>query len=275
MPARIISVTNQKGGVGKTTTAVNVAAGLASYHQKRVLLVDFDPQGHATLALGHEPGQANEVPFSQVLAAKARPDDPDQQPQAAQCVVATAVDRLFLIPGDKNLSLTLQPSRFAVLSRALAPLLPALDFVLVDTPPGLNPITTNALFAAHWALVPCQQAIFSLDGLADLLEMIDEVSHVRRDVDPARFYRILLTMVDGRLKHSPEYATRELEPYQDRLFATKIRRNDALNQAQAAGLPIFHFDATSPGAKDYYDLIQEVLAYESAITPATAQPVSQ
>ena len=281
MPARIISVTNQKGGVGKTTTAVNVAVALAEYHGKRVLLVDFDPQGHATLALGHEPGQAGELPFSHVLSPRSRPDAasvgdtrPSEAEQVAQCVVATKVNNLYLIPGDKKLSVSLEAHRFFALSTVLKHLAPSLDFILIDTPPGLN-LTIHALYAAHWALVPCQQAIFSLDGLADLLQMIDELSHTRPDVQPERFYRILLTMVDGRLKHSPEYAARELQPYQDRVLATKIRRTDTLNQAQAAGVSIFHFDVNSPGAQDYFELTKELLAYEVASTPAAAQPVGQ
>ncbi len=270
MPATIIAITNQKGGVGKTTTAVNLSAGLAAYHGKQVLLVDFDPQTHATIGLGIRPGQSGEVPFSDILS---RVGGGGPAPDVSPCIVPTSVPNLSLIPGDRRIPVALPAHRPATLAKALENLTTKPDFIVIDTPPGLNIITTNALFAAHWALVPCQLGIYSLEGLADLLEMVDEFANLRRDVDPTRFCRILLTMVDSRLKRSTEYVTKELEPYQDRILQTKIRRNDALNQAQAAGLSIFHFDANSYGALDYYQLIQEVLVYEQARTPA--QPALQ
>jgi chromosome partitioning protein len=263
--ATSIAITNQKGGVGKTTTAVNLAVSLAGYFNKSVLLVDFDPQTHASIGLGIRPGQSGELPFSEVLSRLAGPSG-GPVPDVSACVVTTRVPNLSLIPGDRRLPVALPVHRPDTLAKALENLATKPDFTIIDTPPGLNIITTNALFAAHWALVPCQLGIYSLEGLADLLEMVDEFANIRRDVDPKKFCRILLTMVDARLKRSTEYVTKELEPYQDRLLQTKIRRNDALNQAQAAGLSIFHFDPSSYGAEDYYALTSEVLQYEEART---------
>jgi len=254
-----ICITNQKGGVGKTTTAVNVAAALAGYFEKRVLLIDFDTQCNATRAFGYDSGSGGEVRLGHLLEMA---EDGQTNLPIEKAILPVEVPLLDLLPGQKRLAKYLPDHRPDLLAAVLGGLSSRPDFTIIDCPPGLNLLTTNAIFASDWAIVPCEHAVFSLEGLADLLAMLEQLASAKRDFDPTNFYRILLTKVNPARKRSTEYVVQELTPYKDKLFRTVIRENDSLNQAHAAGKPVFLYDSSSVGAMCYHALTRELLDYE-------------
>lgn len=247
---RTIAVINQKGGVGKTTTSINLAAGLARRGQQ-VLLIDLDPQAHSTIGLGIEPG-SYQLAMHNVLL---------DQRDIREIILTTPVANLFLAPSHIRLDkaehqLTPELFRESILHRALRGL--PYDFVVIDCRPTLGTLTINALYASDLIIVPCEVGRYALDGFADLMETIDKV----KNCDAAtkeQFIRILLTRFDARNKLSNEWVLEQLAPYKRLLFRTIIRKNEALNQAHMAQEPIFTFKADSPGAHDYEQLTQELL----------------
>lgn len=259
MAMTVITVTNQKGGVGKTTTATNLAAGLARAG-KQVLLVDFDPQYHATTGLGIEQS-AGELALSAVFLQR--------DVALHRVTVDTYIPNLMLAPGDPTLEQVVKTP--VSLANALTPYADQIDYCVIDTPPNLGLVTLNALFAASslprgWILVPVQLGRYAIEGFAKLLTTLDEFSSFRQTRSGGgggeTFYRILLTMVDTRVKRSREYVLGELAPYRDKILATQIRRNEALNMAQSYGKAIFDFDPAAHGAADYTALCAEILAME-------------
>jgi len=260
MAMTVITVTNQKGGVGKTTTATNLAAGLARAG-KQVLLVDFDPQYHATTGLGLEQG-SGELALSAVFLQR--------DVGLHRVTIDTYIPNLTLAPGDPTLEQVVKTP--VSLANALAPYAEQIDYCVIDTPPNLGLVTLNALFAASslprgWILVPVQLGRYAIEGFAKLLTTLDEFSNFREGRGGGgggseTFYRILLTMVDTRVKRSREYVLGELAPYRDKILATQIRRNEALNMAQSYGKAIFDFDPGAHGAADYTALCAEILAME-------------
>lgn len=246
----MIAITNQKGGVGKTTTAINFSCGL-SRKGKRVLLVDLDPQAHATIGLGVEPGSF-QLAIHDVLVNKRG---------IGEVVLSTRFEGLFLAPSHIRLDraeqqLIPEMYRESILQRAMEGL--DFDFIVIDCRPTLGILTVNALKACDFIIVPCEIARYSLEGFADLMDTIATVKSAD-GFEVERQVRILLTKYDSRKSVSIEWVMQQLEPFRDMVFETRIRQNEALNQAHMAMEPIFQFKPNSFGAEDYRQLTEEFL----------------
>ena len=241
----ILSFSTHKGGTGKTTSSINLAAGLAREGQK-TLLVDMDPQGHSTLGLGVELTY-DEPNIADVLK--------DRGCLFQAILRDTHVSNLMLAPSNIRLasvaeSLYAKVKREERLQRALA----ALQEIVIDCPPALGVLTANALGASDIIIIPCQMGARAFDGLEDLLDLM----RVLKDEDFVHWW-ILLTMIDPRKRVTQEIFEELLRPYQKRVLTTKIFATEALNQAQIAMQDIFRFDAKGRGAQNYEDLTQEIL----------------
>ena len=252
-PARIIAVANQKGGVGKSTTAVSLGASLAELGH-RVLVVDLDPQGNASTGLGIRHEQ-REVTVYDVLA--------DEAP-IEQAIVPTPIDNLFAIPSTIDLAgaeieLVSQFSRELRLKKAIEPLKhDAYDYVFLDCPPSLGLLTVNALAAAEELIVPIQCEYYALEGLGQLLR---NVRLVQQNVNTGlRLTGIVMTMYDPRTKLSEQVVAEVRRYFGDRVYQTVIPRTVRLSEAPGFGQPINVYDPTSKGAKSYRDLAREVAA---------------
>ena len=247
MTQKIIAVVNQKGGVGKTTTAINVAAQLAASGQS-VLLVDLDPQGNATSGLGISKEQA--VTMYEVLCEAA---------QLATAVQETNVAKLFVLPSNSNLAgaevtLVSQANREFALSQALQSA--SFDVVLIDCPPSLGLLTINALTAANFVLIPVQAEYYALEGLSQLLNTIQAVKH---STNPQlELLGIALTMYDKRTSLGEQVRDEVQKYFGDKLFKTLIPRNIRLAEAPSYGRTIFEHDRWSKGARSYKALAREV-----------------
>ena len=256
--SRIVTVTNQKGGVGKTTTAINLAASLALAEQ-RVLLVDMDPQANLTSGVGL---RAQHGPAGTIYEALtgATPVDPDG------VILPTQVDNLFAVPADRQLTgaeieLVGLPEREYRLKRFLDPLRGRFDRIFIDCPPSLGLLTLNALVAADAVLIPLHCEYFALEGLADLVATL---KRVRASLNPALdIDGVLLTMHDERTNLGQQVARDVREFFQEKVFRTVIPRNIRLGEAPSHGKPVILYDARSRGAEAYLTLAREVLARAS------------
>jgi chromosome partitioning protein len=252
-PARIIALCNQKGGVGKTTTTINLGASLAELG-RRVLLVDFDPQGALSVGLGIHPHQLDRTAYNLLMEREVTIDD---------VVMKTGVTGVDLLPSNIDLSaaevqLVGEVAREQTLARALAPIVPDYDFVLVDCQPSLGLLTVNALTAADGVLIPLECEFFSLRGVALLIDTVDKV---RERLNPAlKLDGILATMYDGRTLHSREVFARVVEAFGDAVYDTVISRTVRFPETTVAGEPITSWAPTSGGAIAYRNLAREVLA---------------
>lgn len=261
--ARVIAVTNQKGGVGKTTTAINLAAGLALAGHA-TLLVDLDPQGNATSGVGMKP-RALEGP----TVYHALTTDPMGPP--TQYVMSTAVDRLALVPATRDLTgaeieLISMTDRERRLKDLVDGLRDRFEFIVIDCPPSLGLLTLNGLVAADSVLIPLHCEFFALEGLADL---VGTMRRVRGAYNPTLDIEgVLLTMYDERTNLGQQVARDVREYFKDKVFHTVIPRNVRLGEAPSHGVPGVVYDARSRGAEAYIALASEVLARNERPTAA-------
>ncbi len=248
---KIIAVANQKGGVAKTTTAVNLGAGLAVLG-KKVLLVDMDPQGNATSGLGIDKNQTQRCIYDALIN-----DLP-----ASGIIQETAVDNLSIIPATIQLAgaeIELVPmvAREMKLKRALLPIKSKFDHVIIDCPPSLGLLTLNAMSAADSLLIPIQCEFYALEGLGQLMNTI---KLVRKHLNPMlNIEGVVLTMFDVRTNLSAQVADEVREHFKSRVFNTVIARNVRLSEAPSYGQPIILYDPKSKGSENYMDLAREVV----------------
>lgn len=251
--ARVVAMCNQKGGVGKTTTTINLGAALAEYGRK-VLLVDFDPQGSLSVGLGLNPHEMDLTVYNLLM---------ERDVDVADVIVPTGVPGMDLLPSNIDLSaaevqLVHEVAREQTLQRVLAPAIENYDVVLIDCQPSLGLLTVNALTASDGVIVPLECEYFALRGVALLKTTIDKV---RERLNPKlEIDGVLGTMYDGRTLHGREVMERLVQAWGDKVFHTVIRRTVKFSDSTVAGEPITSYASSSTGAEAYRQLAREVLA---------------
>lgn len=250
--ARVIAVANQKGGVGKTTTAINLSASLAASNQ-HTLLIDSDPQANATTGLGFQKDPARKSLYHALTSGE----------PLARLILKTQVDRLEILPSDKNLAgaaieLVSADKREFRLKEIIEPLRTSYAYIILDCPPALDLITLNALVASDSVLVPIQCEYLALEGVSELL---DTLMRIRRTLNPGLAIEgIVLTMYDDRTTLSRQVAADLRSFFGSQVFSTVIPRNVRLAEAPSHGMPIIIYDIQSKGAEAYIQLAKEVIA---------------
>jgi len=252
-PARILAMCNQKGGVGKTTSTINLGAALAEYG-RRVLLVDFDPQGALSVGLGVNPLQLDRTVYNLLM---------ERDIDVHDVMLKTDVPGMDLLPSNIDLSaaevqLVNEVAREQTLARVLKPVIDDYDVVLVDCQPSLGLLTVNALTAADGVIIPLECEFFALRGVALLIQTIEKI---QERLNPRlELEGILATMYDARTLHGREVLARVVEAFGDRVFHTVINRTIRFPETSVAGEPITSYASSSNGARAYRDLAKEVLA---------------
>ncbi|ADL08985.1 ParA family protein [Thermosediminibacter oceani] len=252
--SRIIAIANQKGGVGKTTTAINLGACLASLG-KRILLVDIDPQGNTTSGIGVDKTTVGESVYNVLINEESIKDN----------IVKTRYENLYLLPSNIQLAgaeieLVMAISREYKLKNALEEVKQEYDFILIDCPPSLGLLTLNALTAADTVLVPIQCEYYALEGLGQLMNTINLVKkHLNKGLEVEG---VLLTMFDARTNLSIQVVEEVKKFFKDKVYRTIIPRNVRLSEAPSHGKPIIVYDSRSRGAEVYMELAKEVLGID-------------
>ncbi|PEY38136.1 sporulation initiation inhibitor Soj [Bacillus cereus] len=249
---KIIAITNQKGGVGKTTTSVNLGAGLAQVG-KKVLLIDIDAQGNATTGVGIEKSELDQCIYNVLV----------EDAEVQGVIQKTATENLDVLPATIQLAgaeIELVPtiSREVRLQRALQPIRNEYDYIIIDCPPSLGLLTINALTAADSVIIPVQCEYYALEGLSQLLNTVRLVQkHLNKNL---AIQGVLLTMLDARTNLGIQVIDEVKKYFRDKVYRSIIPRNVRLSEAPSHGKPIMQYDAKSRGAEVYIDLAEEVIA---------------
>ncbi len=254
---KMIAIANQKGGVGKTTTTVNLAACLGA-RGKRVLLIDVDPQGNATSGVGINKREITASSY-ELLAGEKR---------AEEIILKTAFENLHLLPSNIQLAgaeiqLVDVPDRVNVLKKAVIHMKDYYDYILIDCPPSLGLITLNALTACDTLFIPIQCEYYALEGLSQLMATVRQVKKMYNST--IEIEGVLLTMYDGRLNRTAQVLAEGKKCYGDKVYATSIPRNVRLSEAPSYGQPVYYYDKGSTGTKAYLDLADEVIRRNKGI----------
>ena len=265
MDKKIISVINQKGGVGKTTTVINLAAGL-SMQGKKILVIDLDPQGNATTGLGLSNTENSEDTIYSVLNGNKKLHDVIQKTKFENLdLIASNVDLSGLeveTAGDSRRAFILKDELTAYLNDSGG----SYNYILIDCPPSLSLLTIMALVASNSLLVPLQTEFFALEGITQLMKTIERI---KKNLNPELSIRgILLTMFDKRNKLSGEVEKEARDYFKDKVYTTVVPRNVRLSEAPSHGVPVLIYDKSCPGSKSYFSLTDEFLNREKTMESA-------